>query len=220
MTSTVETPTDLVQQSQDHVVWAKSLAITNPFEFEEAGNRLKEIKAMAKQMVDFFTPMKRQADAAKKSILDREKESLGPLQTAEAICKSAMIRFQQEENRKAEQLRQETQAKIDEDHRKQREALEKRAAAAKKPETQQRLAEQAASIVAPVVAVPAEVPKMAGVSIRKVWRAKVIDETIVPREFLMVNEKQLAQYATAMKEKATVPGVQFYTEDSMAVGSR
>jgi hypothetical protein len=31
-----------------------------------------------------------------------------------------------------------------------------------------------------------------------------------------VDEKALAKYAAAMKERATVPGVVFYTEDSLA----
>lgn len=44
------------------------------------------------------------------------------------------------------------------------------------------------------------------------WRAQVVDESKVPREFLIVDEKKLQKYATAMKETAKVDGVQFYAE--------
>lgn len=47
------------------------------------------------------------------------------------------------------------------------------------------------------------------------WKHTVIDESLVPREFLMVDDAKLRKYATAKKESAKVPGVQFYPEKGM-----
>lgn len=44
------------------------------------------------------------------------------------------------------------------------------------------------------------------------WYARVIDEKAIPREFLIVDLVRLNKFATTMKEKASVSGVQFYSE--------
>jgi len=95
------------------------------------------------------------------------------------------------------------------------EAAERKAnAAAIKVEAKQ---EQAAMVAAPVIQVAQAAPKVDGASTRKTWKARVVDETNVPREFLMVNEKALDAYAKATKGKFAVGGVEFYEQESMAI---
>lgn len=97
-------------------------------------------------------------------------------------------------------------------------AAERKAeAAAVKVEAKQ---EQCAAAVAPVVHVQTSAPRATGIATRKVWKARVLDATKVPREFLVVDEKKLDGYAKAMKEQARVEGVQFYTEESMSARGR
>ena len=55
----------------------------------------------------------------------------------------------------------------------------------------------------------------AGTSLRRTWKARVVDVNAVPREFLIPNEQLLGQIAREQKENASVPGVEFYTVDSI-----
>lgn len=55
------------------------------------------------------------------------------------------------------------------------------------------------------------------VSERRIWRFKVTDETLVPRKYLIVDEKCLRTMATQFGESGqTIPGVEFYQETSFA----
>jgi len=109
------------------------------------------------------------------------------------------------------------QAVADEAARKEKERLEKAAAKLKTPEKREALIEQAAMVAAPVIQVAPVAPKVAGVSVRKTWKARVVDQTKVPREFMSVNEKALDAYAKATCGKMPVGGVEFYQQESMAV---
>lgn len=72
------------------------------------------------------------------------------------------------------------------------------------------------ALIAASVSAPAA---LGGVSTRTLWRARVVDVSQVPREYLIVNEKALAALATTTKGAATIPGVEFYAEESLAVRS-
>lgn len=220
MTTAIAEPTELADEVPAIVEWSKNLTIANADDYQEAADRLKQIKSLSKKIADFFTPLKRSADAAKKAILDREKEQLKPLDAAEANAKRVMMAYLHEEQRKALEAKRKAQAEADERARREREALEKKAAAAKKPETVAKYAEAAASVVAPVIHVPADVPKVEWISTRKVWKAQVIDAAEVPREFLIVDQKALDSYAKSFQERAKVPGVRFYTEEIMSATGR
>lgn len=69
---------------------------------------------------------------------------------------------------------------------------------------------QAHAIAAPTVV--REVPKVAGLSKQTVWHARVEDASLVPREYLVVNEKLLDGVAKSTKGAIKVPGVTFYAE--------
>lgn len=45
---------------------------------------------------------------------------------------------------------------------------------------------------------------------RKFWKFKIVDEEKVPREYMAPDEKKLGSLARTEKEKASVPGVEFY----------
>ena len=77
---------------------------------------------------------------------------------------------------------------------------------------------KAAAVVAPKV--EAYIPPVVGQSSRTVWKARVVDAFLVPREYLMVNEKVLDQVANATKGKVPIPGVEFYSEQIMSAKAK
>lgn len=250
-------PKDLETEVPEIVAWAHGLSITTPDAFADAGERLKQIKGMATRVAAFFKPAKQQADAAKKAILDMERQLADPLANAEQLCKRKMITFQEEENRKAEAERRRLQAEVDEQARRDREKAEQEATRQRAIEAEQRQqaedarrraeeadgaekrrlqaeadaaerranaaavkveikTDQAAAAVAPVVAVAVAAPRVAGVSTKTVWKFRVVDKALVPDVYKVIDEQKLGAYARAMKEGASVPGVQFYTEAAMS----
>jgi hypothetical protein len=224
----LEAPDEIAAETSDVVAWARNLSITTQEQHVAAIERLKVIKQLAKRATDFFKPMKQKADEAKKVILDREKEILNPLTAAEEIAKGVIVRYQQEQERirRAEEAR--LQAEADERARKERERLEKQAAALKTPEKQAERLEMAAAVVAPVVTVAPTVERVAGVAMRKTWKAEVRDAAAFFKyclenaryDLLLINEQALSAYAKSAKEMANTPGVRYFCEESLAVGGR
>lgn len=70
-----------------------------------------------------------------------------------------------------------------------------------------------AAIVSHDVAVA--LPRATGVSYRQVWTFEVVDPALVPREFLVVDERTLKAIAISQKENAAVPGVRFFATDQV-----
>ena len=139
-----------------------------------------------------------------------------PLETAAKQTKAAIIKWQEEEERKARAEEAKLQAEADERARKERERLEKEAVKLKTAERREERLEAAAAVVAPVVRV--EAPK-AAVSVQKRWHVETIDmpafvaavaadPTGMLIGFLEARESALAR-AKAANPAMTVPGVTF-----------
>lgn len=156
---------------------------------------------------------KLQAAADEAARKEREKaESAARLQRE----KEAAARAEQErQERLAAQARNEVErqraAEAAESARKQAEA------AAAKAEFKE---DTAASVIAPVVAVASVAPVVSGQSIRKTWTAKVVNLELVPREWLVVNEKALDAFAKSTKGAVKVAGVEFVEVSSLASSGR
>jgi hypothetical protein len=207
-------------QIQQAVAVIEQQAVVKVASVQERGNALemvKQIKSRRDEVVAFFSDTKNKAHAAWKAIVAQEKSFTDRLAGAERKIKQAVMAFDREQEaiRQTEQRR--LQAIADENARKERERLEKLADQRKTPEVKEAYREQAAAVAAPVINLAPVVPKVEGVSVRKTWKARVVDETNVPREFLMVNEKALDAYAKATKGKIEVAGVEFYEQESMAI---
>jgi len=76
--------------------------------------------------------------------------------------------------------------------------------------------QQAAEVYVPAPAVASTVEKLQGVSMKKNWKARVINEALVPREYLIIDLQKLDKIAKAVKGSLSIPGVEFYSEDVLA----
>jgi len=47
------------------------------------------------------------------------------------------------------------------------------------------------------------------------WKARVVDANLVPREFMIPNEKMLSQYAKDSKGKTELPGIEIYNDQQV-----
>ena len=178
---------------------------------------LKDIKARDKDVIEYLAVDKKKKYDEYKAVVTEEKYFTDKLRKAEGVFKSAVLKYDREqaEIRRVEQAK--LQAIADEQARKERERLEKQAAKLKTPELAQERLEQAQQIIAPVVQVAQEAPKVEGVSKRVNWKWREVDRELIPREYMIPNEKMLNGTATSQKGAVKVPGIEFYSEESLSI---
>jgi len=70
----------------------------------------------------------------------------------------------------------------------------------------------------PIVLPPDE--KVKGISIREVWKFKIEDEKLIPREYLSVDESKIGQVVRALKDATNIPGILVYAEKQVNAGGR
>jgi hypothetical protein len=207
---------------------AKLLTVRNPEEYRYACDFLKGVAQLRRQIAETFDPIIEQAHKAHKIAIAKKKETDGPLEVAEGQLKLLVNRYLSDVERKrlAEEARLRDEARKAEEERARREAEERKLELAIEAEQSGDMevveeilnspTEVQPSYIPPVI-LPSVVEKQAGISRRTNWKARVIDEALVPREFLCVDEQKLNRYAKAMQQKASVLGVEFWDDGCIAV---
>lgn len=79
------------------------------------------------------------------------------------------------------------------------------------------IAAEAIPVSPPAVVIPASAPQIKGFSRPRTWKARVVDLSLVPREWMIVNEKALGDFAKSTKGQVKIPGVVFYEEETTSV---
>jgi len=216
-----DTQVEVIRSEVKSVVdTAKAMQVSSPVQYQGAADYLKAIKAAQKKVVDHFGGMKEAAHKAWKTITAQESDTLKPLADAEAVLKRSMLTYQTEQEaiRQAEQRR--LQAEADARARAEQDRLLKLAESRKTEAKREEYREAAAAVIAPVVQVASTTPVIAGQSIRKTWRARVVNQALVPREWLVVNEKALDAFARSTSGAVQIAGVEMYQETTLASSSK
>jgi hypothetical protein len=187
------------------------IAVTDQASYEAAGEILREIASRKKEIKDKFAEPKKAAAASHKAICNLENELLAKVSEHENSIRQKMAAYWQAEQQRiaAEQERK----------RKEAEEMARLAMAAESSGDTETAAE-AIAVAAMTEASVTVAPKAAGVSMRKVWRAKVIDIDKVPREYMTVDQASLDAVAKATKGKIKIPGVEFVEEISATVRAK
>lgn len=204
---------------------ARSMNIISQQDYEEAGKTLVEIKTRAKQVKDYWKPLKDAASKAHKALVEKEKAMLNPLDEAERIIKGAMIKYQQ-----AVEIAR--QREIEEARKRQQEEAQRLMETAIEAEEKGDASGAAVSMamaemVEDMTVVPAaiEKPAASGTSMTKRWKARVVDPTQVPAylngmELRTINQSALDNIARMSKGAMAVPGVEFYEEATISARSK
>jgi hypothetical protein len=153
----------IMRRLPDQEQYAETLAIKTPADAERAAKFREYIIADAKDSESAFARFMR--DDSGVGLIDRLYQAhrawtsfrnrIAQRQEAAAkLIKQKIGDYEQKLADEAAEKQRQLQAEADEKARREREALAKKAENAKKPETQQKYAEAAAAVVAPVVTVP------------------------------------------------------------------
>ena len=183
---------------------AQALEITNSDQYEMAGLLWKEIKAFRAKIAETFDPIIQAAHKAHKEAVGKKKEVDTPADLAQRHVKKLMSDYDYEQEQirlKEEEEARQKALKEEEDRR-----LEEAQAAedAGMGDIAETILDQ--PVEAPTVVVPKSVPKVAGVSFRKVWDFVVEDPDKIPVAYKIPDQVALNNLARAQKSKTNIPG--------------
>lgn len=191
-----------------------ALSIKDSATLDAAAKMMLGCKSHIKRIEDRFRQAKADARKAWQNWVDLENELIEPFQRIEReIIKPAMVRF----NNEQERLRRQEEDKLRDEQRKRAEDERIKRAAELEKEGDKQAAEElieAPIEVAPVVVPKAEAP--AGISYRDVWKYRVTDESKVPREYLVLDDKKVGAVVRALKGEAKIAGIEVYAEKTVA----
>ena len=193
---------------------AMDLIVNDDDSFIAAGAKLKESKQIENNINEFFDPNIKRIHTAHKEAIAQKKVFLTPITDGTALLKNKVLVYQakKDEEAKAEQIR------LDKIARDEADALKIKEAEALKDEGREAEAEsklEEETFVAPSVVESA--PKVEGVSYRDNWKMEIIDASLVPREWLIPDEKGLKSFSKSMKGRTKVPGVRFYNDKTTVI---
>lgn len=195
----------VIEQSSTNIKEkVNSLVIADKESLDVCNDLVKTIKAIGKDVDTFFDDMIKSAHATHKGLTTKKNLYRDPLKDLEDIAKGKMRDYYKdleiERLAKEEEIRKEKERLADE----AKEAL---------AEGDNEKAEELIIQKAETEEAPKEIEKAEGSYMKKTWFAKVIDKNLVPREYLVVDEKLLNNLAKSLKRESHIPGVKFdYTE--------
>jgi len=195
---------------------AQALTIKSVDDYEEAAGWLKSIKGFLQVIETARLKVTKPLNEALRARNAEAKEAAQPLLEAEGKIKRSMIAYSDAQDR----IRREEQRRQNEAAERERQRLaeiSERAAAKGQDKKAENFADRAAAVQAPLVQTAA--PKVAGVTIPKVWTFEITDEDLIPREYLDVSEVRIRKVVNALKGDTNIPGVRVFEQKRIAAGA-
>jgi len=181
-----------------------------------ADTDLSKIKEKLKDLEERRKEITKPLDIAKASAMELFRKPIELLTTARERINMAMSAYKREQER----IRQEQERKLQEMARKEedrkRKILEERAAKAEasgKAEKAEELRAKAEEVFIPAPIVQSTVVETKNKP-RQVWKYRVVDEKLVPREYLTIDDLKVGQVARATKGSLSIPGIEIFSEES------
>jgi len=203
----MENSEEIQQESQLILTQVQSVKIVDQLTYIACANNLKGIKRIKAKIKEIFNPIVKKAHEAHKEAKSRQNQLLEPVEEAEKIVKNACKKYEI----KMEELKRKKQ---EEEAEKERERLKKEAEDKKWEENDKAVEEIEEKIkeVAPSQQAVQTIDKVVGLGIKRTWKFRIIDATLVPREYLSINEVEIGKTVRSNKELTSIPGIQAYLD--------
>lgn len=212
------TPIEVEQKALSVPNQAKDIRIIDNNTLLTANTLLLAIKDIRKEIDLAFDPIIRKANDAHKEAIAQKKRAEAPLIEAENFIKPQIASYMNEQERirrEAEEKARQEALKAEEE-RKLTEAVELE----KEGFTEEAEAILNETTFIPPPIIPKTTPKLQGTSIKQIWKFRVKNESLIPREYLTVDLVKIGGVVRALKDKANIPGIEVYPEASVASGRR
>lgn len=199
----------------------QEITINNEEDNIKAGNFLKQIKPVIKNIETYWKPLKESASKAHKDLCDKEKEMLKPLKEAEIEIKAKMSKYISEQEEKARKEQEALRKAQEEEALKQLEEAEKLKAEGKELEAQ--IQEEMAYAIDEVktVITPA-IQKQEGISYITDYEIVIVDNNKVPTyingfEIRPVDVQAIKKLVKASKGQLKIEGIKILEKKVMKV---
>jgi len=223
----------VANSSQQLAVQALAVRVTCNEERAAAAEMGRAIAAMEKEVGAAFDPIVDAAHKAHKIAVAKRAEVLEPLTRAKRFLAGCIGGYDQEQERirrvEEERLRREQREREAAEAVRLRKEAEDRALAEAQWAVELGDRDLAEAILdAPVVVeapapvpviVPSAVQRTQGVAARTTWKFRIENEALIPREYLMADEKKIGGIVRAMKGATRIPGVVAYEEAGVSFRS-
>ncbi len=208
------TEEELKAQIAETIADHKDLVILTDEDYTAAGEAMKLVKGKLKFIEDWFAVPVKKAHEAHKALTTKRGEEIKPLQEIYDSISSKTVKY---ETKKEEDARKQ-QAIDDEKERKRLE--DEQVKEAEKLQSQGKEDEAESVISQPVHVAPAPLklaPKVKGLSYTARWKFRIVNPSLIPRDYLMPDLVKIGQIAKAMKGKADIKGVEVYEYKSPTI---
>lgn len=204
---------DLIRAVSTFAEAAGKLVVSDVASRDGAAVQLREVATLAGLLDKNRKERTTVLDRKKTEIMDTYRPAEALLASARASLQSRIQAFEREQAR----LRAEEQARLEREAERERARLARQAERAAGKGDMAKAIEldtRAATTAAPVAP---SVPKVGGVSTRKVWKFEIVNAALIPPKYLMPDEKMIAGVVKAMGSATDIPGVRVWSEEEMAV---
>jgi hypothetical protein len=203
---------ETLNMEADVLAKARALTIRNNDDYRAADAISVGLLALEKSIKADFKPSKDAAFAAHKTIVAQEAAHLNKVSEARAIIRPKLMAFENEQRRIAaeEAKRREAIARKEAEDR----AIAEAAEAEKQGDTATAEAIMEAPVVVAPVVVASELPKRQ-TRIPEAWTYEIVNEAIIPREWMEPSHTKLSGMARSTKGSVTVSGVRFFDKNAV-----
>lgn len=202
---------------------ARAIEVKDPESFKAANEFLHGVRGLKKEISNYCDPEIKAADTLHKNLVKKKKEALAPLNEAEGIVGPKIVTYKRKEEEERQRAIAEARKKEEERRRKEEELRKKAEEAQKEGESQwseefKVEAEQVSkSTFKKELKEAPQVTKIEGTYVRKNWKWRLKDESLVPREFLTLDSKKITEHVIRNKDKTNIPGIEAYFEEKHSV---
>jgi hypothetical protein len=210
---------DVTEKALSLIDQAGMVKIADSKSYEVAGFLWKTIGEVMKEVKETFDPIVDAAFKAHKKACEQRSKYFDPLAKAQKSVKGLMSEWdwKQEAIRLAEQKRLEEIARKEEEERRIEEAILAEEEAKANGATPQEAAQEADAIInepvyVPPVVLPKETPKVSGLSFRTIWKFRIKDVNVIPRQYMVPDEKAIGAVVRSSQGRIRIAGVEPYEE--------
>lgn len=203
---------------------ARAIVVRDQATLDAANEFLHVIDALQGKINDSFNPQISQAHKLHKSLLAEKARLSDPLESAKRLVShkaSDFIDEQERARKEAERKRLEAEEKARVIADKAVEKADKLGVSGK-DKAAALVVNEAHEKVNEILGAAPEVPDKldtSGLSIREDWKFSIVDASLIPREWLIPDEKKIGRIVRACKEQTDIPGIRVYCEKGVATRS-
>lgn len=216
-TALVAVPPEVVQQQSRVVRQAEGLVIEDLESYEASTAFLKLLDDAVTLAGNLFDGNIQRWHVGHKLAVAQKKDFVGPFERAMQIAKYKRIEFRSKAERDRQQKERELREQAETQQKAELEAQAKTLEAAGDQQAAVAVREFAEQAPAPIIVVPKTIPSGGGTVVRKYWRFRIFNADLIPRQFLIPDEKAIGAHGRSLGEKASIAGIEFFVSESEGV---